>query len=130
MPATPTLPAKLSYWITHRLSILFRGRHGVGTTAIVQKAFERAGLRWRRFLSPQFKLDEVFEDATVEAIFFDDLERLPKKLRSAFMDLVRDRSERLPLLKIVWGAMSVADDDFDELEVESVEPFNVTVEVP
>ncbi len=45
-------------------------------------------------------------------------------------DLVRNGSEWLPELKVVWAAVSVAEDDFDELELESVEPFDVTVEVP
>lgn len=43
--APPTRPAKLTYWIDHRLNILFCGQHGVGKTAIVQEAFERAGLK-------------------------------------------------------------------------------------
>ncbi len=130
MPATPTLDQKLAYWPTHRLNVLFRGRHGVGKTEIVQQAFERAGLRWRRFSSSKVKLEEIFEDAAVEALFFDDLERLPRKVRSMVLDLVRNGSERLPCLKIVWAAVSVAEDDVDEFEVESVEPFDVTVEVP
>ena len=127
---TPTLPDKLSYWIDHRINVLFRGRHGVGKTAIVQQAFESAGLQWRRFSAQRFKLDEVFEDVSVEALFFDDLERLPKKVRGTVMDLVRDGSERLPSLKIVWGAVAVAEDDVDEFDLESVEPFDVTVDVP
>lgn len=125
-----TLPTKLAYWIDHRLNVLFRGQHGVGKTAIVQEAFERAGLRWRRFSSSRLKLEEIFEDAAVEALFIDDLERLPRKLSSIGLDLVRNGSEALPGLKIVWAALSVAEDDCDELEVESVEPFDVTVEVP
>ena len=48
MPATPALADKLTYWIDHRLNVLFRCRHGVGKTAIVQQAFESAGLRWRK----------------------------------------------------------------------------------
>jgi hypothetical protein len=130
MPATPTLPDKLAFWIDHRLNILFRGRHFVGKTAIVQEAFERAGLRWRRFSSARLKLDEIFEDAAVEALFFDDLERLPKKVRTVVLDLVRNGSGRLRDLKIVWAAVSVAEDEFDELEMELVEPFDVTVDVP
>ena len=46
------------------------------------------------------------------------------------MDLVRNGSEGLPELKIVWAAVSVAEDDVDEFDLESVEPFDVTVEVP
>ena len=128
--APPTLSTKLTYWITNRLNVLFRGQHGVGKTAIVQEAFERAGLRWRLFTSERFKLDQIFEDASVEALLFDDLERLPKKLRGTVMDLVRDGSEKLSVLKVVWAAVSVAEEDFDEFEQESVEPFDVTVDVP
>lgn len=130
MPATPTLPAKLSWWIDHRLNILFRGRHGVGKTGVVEEAFERAGLRWRRFSAQRFKLDEIFEDASVEALFFDDLERMPRRICSAVVGLVRDGSGRLPQLKVVWAAVSVAEDDVDEFDLESVEPFDVTVDVP
>lgn len=42
---------------------------------------------------------------------------------------MRDGSVRLLELKIVWGAVSVAEGDSDELEMKSVEPFDVTVEV-
>lgn len=130
MPHPPTRTDKLSWWIDHRLNVLFRGRHGVGKTAIVQQAFNRAGLRWQRFSVQRFKLDEIFEDASVEALFFDDLERMPRKFCSVVMDLLRNGSGRLKDLKIVWAAVNVAENDFDELEVESVEPFDVTVDVP
>jgi len=88
--ATPTRTDKLAYWIDHRLSILFRGRHGVGKTEIVEEAFERAGLRWRRFSSARLKLEVIFEDASVEALFFDDLERLLRKFCGGVMDLLRN----------------------------------------
>ena len=130
MPATPPRSDKLSWWIDHRLNILFRGRHGVGKTEIVRQAFERAGLRWRRFSSQRLTLEQIFEDASVDALFFDDLERMFRKLRSVVLDLVGNGSERLPELKVVWAAVSVVEDDFDELETESVEPFDMTVEIP
>ncbi len=74
-------------------------------------------------------LEGVFEDTTVEAFFFDDLERLPKKLRNVVLSLVRNGSKRLPDLKIVWAAVGVAANNADEFDPESVEPFTVTVEV-
>ncbi|HEX4130858.1 MAG TPA: hypothetical protein VHZ24_12515 [Pirellulales bacterium] len=130
MSRQSSLATKLTYWINHRLNILFRGRHGVGKTAIVQKAFERAGLRWRRLSALPFKPEQIFENPSVEALFFDDLERMPKRFRSIVVDLVRNGSERLPNLKVVWAAVSVADDEFEEFDQETVEPFDVTVDVP
>ena len=84
------LHTKIADWNDHRLNMSFQGQHGVRKTAIVQETFERAGLRWRRFSSSRGKQPETFEDASVEAIFFNDRERLPKMLRSAVMDLVRE----------------------------------------
>jgi len=135
MPATPTRSDKLSWWIDHRLNVLFRGRHGVGKSAIVQQAFEAAGLRWRRFsATPPLKSEQIFEDASVEALFFDDLQLMPRKFSITVMDLLRNGSERLPNLKVVWGAVRLAvdDDDFDleQFVSTSVEPFNVTVHIP
>lgn len=40
---------KLELWIKNKYNVLFRGRHGVGKTHIILKAFKRAGLRYAYF---------------------------------------------------------------------------------
>jgi hypothetical protein len=117
----------------HQLNVLFRGRHGVGKTSIVKAGFDHAGLRWRYFSVPTGKPEQIFDDESVEALFFDDFDRMPKKFRSVVMGLLRHKSDRLPNLKIVWAAVSVDDDD--DFDLEQFDPaqadrFHVTVEIP
>lgn len=79
-----------------------------------------------------------FADGTVEALFFDEFNRAPKKVRNAVMELLQFKSingERFPNLKVIWAAINPDDDEDAEYDVEKLDPaqadrFEVTVDIP
>lgn len=153
-------PEKLDFWIAHGYNVLFEGRHGVGKTSIVQAAFEKAGLNWRYFSAatldpwvdlvgvPKERIDEngvsyldlvrpkEFAYDTIEAVFFDELNRSHKKVRNALMELLQFKSingKKFKNLKIIWAAINP--DEGDEYDVEKLDPaqadrFHVMVNIP
>ena len=159
--------AKLKFWIDNNLNVLFVGEHGVGKTARVKEAFNQAGLKWLYFSAstldpwvdfigiPKEAQDEKgnkyielirprpFAEDEVEAIFLDEFNRSPKKVRNAVMELLQFKSingKKFNNLRIVWAAINPDDvkiegsDDF-EYDVEKLDPaqkdrFEVHVDVP
>ena len=152
--------AKLEFWIKHGYNVLFVGRHGVGKTAIITQAFDKANLRWKYFsaatMDPwvdfigipkeqvtaegvpyidlvrplEFQLDQI------EALFFDEFNRAHKKVRNAVMELMQFKSingKKFKNLRIVWAAINP--DDEDEYDVERLDPaqkdrFHVSLDIP
>lgn len=154
---------KLDFWIQNGLNVMFIGKHGVGKTAMVKQAFERNNLRWRYFSAatmdpwvdfigvPREQQDESgensflklirpkgFHDGTVEALFFDEFNRSPKKVRNAVMELLQFKSingESFPNLKLVWAAVNPEEDEDETYDVEVIDPaqmdrFHVQIEIP
>lgn len=154
---------KLDFWIKNGLNVMLIGKHGVGKTAMVKQAFERNGLKWRYFSAatmdpwvdfigvPREQQDEDggdsylklirpkgFHDGTVEALFFDEFNRSPKKVRNAVMELLQFKSingQAFPNLKLVWTAINPEDDDDETYDVETIDPaqmdrFHVQIEIP
>jgi hypothetical protein len=151
---------KLDFWIQQGLNVLFMGQHGVGKTAMVNAAFERNGLRWRYFSAatmdpwvdfigvpkemtngdgqPFLELvrPKEFRDDDVEALFFDEFNRAPKKVRNAVMELIQFKSingRKFNNLKIVWAAVNPEDDDtydVERLDPAQADRFHIQVDVP
>ncbi len=159
--------AKLQFWIKNNLNVLFCGSHGVGKTTMVKEAFDQAGLKWLYFSAstldpwvdfigiPKEAQDEKgnrfielirprpFAEDQVEAIFLDEFNRSPKKVRNAVMELLQFKSingKRFNNLRLVWAAINPDDvkiegsDEF-EYDVEKLDPaqkdrFEVHVDVP
>lgn len=151
---------KLDFWIKHNYNVLLVGRHGVGKTAVIKSALDRAGLRWRYFsastLDPWVDLVGVpkevkgedgvayldlvrpkeFQYDEIDAVFFDEFNRSHKKVRNAVMELLQFKSingKKFNNLKIVWAAINPEDED--EYDVEKLDPaqedrFHIKVEVP
>lgn len=79
-----------------------------------------------------------FATGEVEALFFDEFNRSPKKVRNAVMELLqfkRINGKEYPNLKIVWAAINPDDDEDETYDVERLDPaqqdrYHVTVEVP
>ena len=79
---------------------------------------------------------EAFARDEVEAIFIDEYNRSPKKVRNAVMELLQFKSingKRFPNLKTVWTAINPEEDD--EYDVEKIDPaqmdrFVVSIVVP
>lgn len=155
--------AKLDLWLKNNLNVLIRGRHGVGKTTRVIDAFERAGLNWLYYSGatmdtwvdmigiPKEKVDpdsgksflelirpKVFEFDQVEAIFIDEFNRAPKKVRNSVLELIQFKSingKKLENLRVVWTAVNPDDDDNMEYDVEPLDPaqedrFHIHTEIP
>lgn len=143
---------KLDFWVEHDLNVLLVGKHGVGKTSLVTSAFDRAGLKWKYFsastMDPWVDFVGVpraveskqpdgsmlthlelvrpkdFANGEIEALFFDEFNRSPKKVRNAVMELLQFKSingVRFPNLKIVWAAIN-PDDEEGEYQVEALDP--------
>lgn len=160
--------AKMKFWIDNNLNVLFVGEAGVGKTARVKQAFDEAGLKWLYFSAatldpwvdfigiPKESQDEngikfielvrprPFAYDEVEAIFMDEFNRSPKKVRNAVMELIQFKSingKKFEKLRLIWAAINPdnikALDGSDDLEydVEKLDPaqkdrFQVHVDVP
>lgn len=101
---------------------------------VVDHAVKREqGLTYLDLVRPQ-----TFAAGEVEALFFDEYNRSPKKVRNAVMELIQFKSingMKFPNLRIVWAAINPDDDDSETYDVEKLDPaqadrYHVTVEVP
>lgn len=81
---------------------------------------------------------EAFARDAVKAIFVDEYNRSPKKVRNAVMELLQFKSingKKFPNLTTVWTAINPADDEQNNYDVEEIDPaqmdrFVVSVRVP
>jgi hypothetical protein len=153
------LDYKLDNWIKYNQNVLMIGKHGVGKTALIKKAFERNGLKWRYFsaatMDPWTDFVGIPKEATkvigdqsvsyikmirpldfvlgeVEAIFMDEFNRSPKKVRNAVLELIQFKSingEKFPNLRMVWAAINPEDDpesyDVEKLDMAQMDRFEV-----
>jgi ATPase family associated with various cellular activities (AAA) len=139
--------SKLDNWLKLNKNVLFIGKHGVGKTSAVLSAFNRASLKYLYFSASTcdpfidfvgvprvveengktiLKLirQEYLEDDSVEAIFIDEYNRAPKKMKNAVMELIQFKSingRKYPNLKVVWAAIN-PEDDLDTYDVEPLDP--------
>jgi hypothetical protein len=156
-----TLDANIDFFIKNNLNVLFRGRHGTGKTARVLEAFKKHNLKYQYFSAstmdpwvdfigiPKEKQDgdkaylelvrpKHFQEDDVEAIFLDEYNRAPKKVRNAVMELIQFKSingKKFNNLKIVWAAINPEEDGDDKYDVEALDPaqidrFHALIEVP
>jgi hypothetical protein len=158
---------KLDFWIQNNYNVLLIGKHGVGKTARIVEAFNRHNLKWRYFSAstldpwvdfvgvPKEVKDEVtgktyldlvrpkhFADDEVEAIFMDEYNRAPAKIRNATMELLQFKSingKKFNNLRFIWAAVNPEQENDDDLtpkyDVDKIDPaqkdrFEIHVEVP
>jgi len=158
---TVQLPSEkdLDFWINHNLNVMLVGSHGIGKTMLVKGAFEKNNLNYRYFSAPtmdpwvdfigvpkeqtdekgQF-LDLVrpkeFRDDQVEALFFDEYNRAPKKVQNAVMELIQFKSingRKFPNLRFIWAAINDAtDNDYnvEELDPAQMDRFHIIIKLP
>ncbi len=160
--------AKLEFWAKNRYNVCISGRHGVGKTGQVFELFNNLygeiGKDWLYFSAstmdpwvdfigvPKEKTaedgtdflhlvrPEIFARDRVKAIFLDEYNRAPKKVRNAVMELIQFQSingHKFHTLEVVWTAInppsSDGDDlnyDVDELDDAQLDRFHIFVEVP
>lgn len=150
----------LDLWIKLGRNVLFTGKHGVGKTTKVIDAFNRNNLKWMYFSAstmdpwtdfvgvPRVKTDEqgdfleyilpkLIADDTIEAFFFDEFNRAPKRVRNAVMELIQFKSingRKLKNLKIVWAARNPEDEeetyDVEKLDPAQADRFPIHCDVP
>jgi hypothetical protein len=128
-------------------NVLLTGRHGVGKTAIVRECFNNLGWNWKYFsastIDPWVDLVGVPKEKNgvlelirpanldfdnIEAIFLDEYNRAPKKVRNAVMELIQFKSingKKFPKLKVVFAAINPDDDDEVSYDVEKLDPAQV-----
>lgn len=141
---------ELQHYLECGMNVLFEGKHGIGKTHIVLDAFKRANLE-SMYLSgstldpwvdvvgvPRILEDERtgtcytkvipperFAFDTVDAIFIDELNRAPKKVRNAVLELIQFKTingQKLSRLKVVWAAINPFDPENTEYDVEQLDP--------
>lgn len=156
--------SKLNFWVENKYNVLFRGKHGVGKTHLITQTFDRHGLRWLYFSAatmdpwvdfigvPKEKQEgdltyldlirpKAFQTDSVDAIFFDELNRAPKKVRNAVMELMQFKSingKKFNNLKMIWAAINPESDDENDsaqYDVEAMDPaqidrFHIIYDVP
>lgn len=153
--------ALLDFWAKNNMNVLLEGEHGFGKTAVVGSTFERNGMRWKYFsastMDPWVDLVGVpkeytddngdtylrlirpkeFQNDEYDAIFFDEFNRAPKKVRNAVMELIQFKSingHKFKNLKVVWAAINPHDDeetyDVEKLDPAQIDRFHVRYKVP
>lgn len=145
-------PDKLDFWLGIQFNVMLIGKHGVGKTQIIKKTFERNNVKgiylsgstldpWVDIIGiPEIVRDDPasggkpycdiippkrFALGEVEAIFIDELNRAPKKVRNAVMELIQFKSINgvpYPNLKVVWAAINPHDEEKIEYDVEPIDP--------
>lgn len=133
-------------------NVLLTGAHGVGKTSIIKKVFEDNGLvlneswlyfsgstldPWVDFIGIPKEIEyngrkcieiippKAFADeGKIQAIFIDEFNRSPSKIRNALLELCQFRSingKKFPNLKVVWAAINPEDEE-NTYDVERLDP--------
>ena len=102
-------------------------------TAVVEHATKPTGPTYLELVRPF-----SFANGEVEALFFDEFNRSPKKIRNAVMELIQFGSvngHKFPNLRFVWAAINPDDDEQLKYDVEACDPahldrFHCSVQIP
>lgn len=134
------------------MNVLLVGEHGVGKTSIIKQVFEDEGLilneswlyfsgstldPWVDFIGIPKEVEyngkkcieivppKAFADeGKIQAIFIDEFNRSPSKIRNALLELCQFKSingRKFPNLKVVWAAINPEDEN-NTYDVERLDP--------
>lgn len=141
---------KLEFYYDKGLNVHLEGKKGVGKTSLISKVLDKKCTKWLyfsastcdpfcdfvgvpkevegpdgkpilSFIRPEYMTDDI------EAIFLDEYNRAPKKIRNATMELIQFKSingRKFPKLKCVWIGTNPFNEDDDDNEVYDVEPLD------
>jgi len=158
------LDKKMDFWIKNGLNVLLEGQQGVGKSALIEAMAKRNNLNYKYFsgslIDPYLTLVGVPREATdedgnsyldyikplefssdedlgIEFLFIDELNRSPKPVLNALMELIQFKSingVKLPNLKAVWAAVNPYDDNesfhVTELDPAQKDRFQVQYKIP
>jgi len=146
---TSNLATDLEFALQNNLNVLLVGKHGVGKTSTVLDVFEKNKINYLYFSAPTMdpwvdfvgvpkeKQDDngksyldlvrpkAFQDDSVEAIFLDEYNRSPKKVRNAVMELIQFKSingKKFNNLKVIWAAVNPSEEDDTNYDIEEIDP--------
>lgn len=108
-------------------------QEGSAKRVVTHALNRRPGLEYLDLVRPH-----SFATGDIEALFFDEFNRSPKKVRNAVMELLQFKSINgftFPNLRLVWAAINPDEDEDETYDVERLDPaqadrYHVTVEVP
>lgn len=153
----------LKLYAQNNFNVLLSGRHGVGKTEIIKSVFNSAfGVdnwayfsastmdAWVDFIGVPKAVDDGngnmvldlirparFQNGQIQALFFDEFNRAPAKVRNAVMELIQFKSingRKFPNLKVIWGAINPHDEentyDVDKIDPAQLDRFQVQIPVP
>ena len=151
---------KLGLYLDHGYNVLLEGDAGVGKTQVITEIFDEKFANWKYFSAatmdpwvdfigvPKEMKDtdgndylglvrpKDFADDNVEAIFIDELNRSPKAVRNAIMELIqfkRINGKTFKNLKVVWAAVNPSDSgdyDVEELCRAQKDRFQIQIKIP
>lgn len=156
------LDRKLDFFLKHNMNLLLSGEAGFGKTAMIKQCFDRNNINWVYFSAatmdpwvdfvgiPKEKTDEAtgitylelvrpkaFAFDEVEAIFLDEFNRAPAKVRNAALELIQFKSingKRFEKLRVVWAAINPFDEEgtynVEQLDPAQEDRFHAKIEVP
>lgn len=152
----------LRLYAKNNFNVLLSGRHGVGKTEIIKQVFtEEFGNKWAYFSASTMDawvdfigvpkavtredgktvLDLIrparFADDEVEALFFDEYNRSPVKVRNAVMELIQFKSingRKFKNLKVIWAAVNPFSEegtyDVEEIDPAQLDRFPIKIDMP
>lgn len=152
----------LKLYATNGFNVLLSGRPGVGKTEIIKSIFNNAfgENNWAYFSASTMDAwvdfvgvpkavkrgdQEVIElirparfaEDNIQAIFFDEFNRAPAKVRNAVMELIQFKSingRKFNNLKVIWAAINPYDEEgtynVEELDPAQQDRFQIQIDVP
>ncbi len=153
---------QLEFAVKHNYNVLLIGEAGVGKTAVIKHVFESMKFNymyfsaatmdpWVDFVGVPKEIEDEngnkyldlirpkqFAFDTVDAIFLDEYNRAPAKVRNASMELIQFKSingKKYNRLKMVWAAINPYNDEDNKYNVEELDPaqldrFDFHIEIP
>lgn len=150
----------LDFAIAHHKNVLLVGESGCGKTQVIMKKFKKAFPgKWKYYSTPTMDVwvdmigcprvvreengndylklvrPREWEDDQIEAIFLDEANRAPAKVKNALMELLLFKSlngKKFNNLKVIWAAINPDTEEYqtEELDRAHIDRFDYQIQVP